>query len=59
MRYNLAMNETNHDSKTDKFSSIAKQIGCDESDDALDKAFENLDVKVEKEEESTDEEQDQ
>lgn len=29
----------------DKFENIARELGCDESDDALDRAFEALEVK--------------
>jgi len=47
------------DTQNKSFEEIAAELGCDESDDALDKAFDNLDVKVEKEEESTEDEQDQ
>jgi len=35
----------------DKFENIAKELECDESDDALDKAMDDLSVKVEKEKE--------
>lgn len=36
----------------DKFEVIAEEIGCDTSDDALDSAVDNLDLKIEKEEET-------
>ncbi len=38
----------------DSFESVAEKLECDTSDDALDKVFESIDLKVEKEEDSTD-----
>ncbi|WP_162931481.1 hypothetical protein [Teredinibacter turnerae] len=31
----------------DKFENVAKELGCDESEEALDRAFKKLDVKQE------------
>lgn len=38
-------------SKADEFDNVAKDLGCDESDDALDKAFGKLNPTVKKKEE--------
>ena len=35
--------------KNDKFEDVAKELGCDESEDALDKAMAGLKVEVEPE----------
>tara|TARA_R110002096_G_scaffold82336_4_gene191628 strand:+ start:1099 stop:1245 length:147 start_codon:yes stop_codon:yes gene_type:complete len=39
----------------DKFENIAKELECDESDDALDKVIESLKVKVEPDQDSAEE----
>tara|TARA_B100001540_G_scaffold317330_1_gene350044 strand:- start:376 stop:522 length:147 start_codon:yes stop_codon:yes gene_type:complete len=36
-------------SKSDKFEDVARDIECDESEDALDKALDSLNVKTDKE----------
>ena len=40
----------------DSFESIAKELGCDLSDEALDKAFDRLDPKVDKKSEQDEKE---
>lgn len=34
-----------NDAKARRFADVAREVGADESDDALDRAFERLDVK--------------
>ena len=41
-----------NEKQQDRFENVAKDIGCDESEDALDKAFEKINPKVEKEPEA-------
>lgn len=36
--------------KKDRFESVAKELECDESDDALDKAMKDLSLETEKDE---------
>jgi hypothetical protein len=36
--------------KADDFEQVAKDLGCDEAEDALDKAFDSVKVKTEHEE---------
>ena len=38
-------------SKKDNFEQVARDLGCDESDDALDKAFDSVEVKTDQKEE--------
>lgn len=45
---------TKEQNEKDSFEVIAEELECDTSDDALDKAFDGLDLKAEKEEETTD-----
>jgi len=39
--------------KKDEFENIAESLECDSSDEALDKVFDNLDVKAKEEKEPT------
>lgn len=47
---------TREKSDKDKFENIAKEIECDESEDALDKALGSLDVKTDKDDTPKEEE---
>ena len=58
----LTMNKKSRGSdsdKKDKFETIAKEIGCDQSGDALDGAIDGLDLKIkpEKDQQKTGEEE--
>ncbi|WP_158643508.1 hypothetical protein [Ketobacter alkanivorans] len=49
------MNEAkkNQESNKDSFEEIAKRLGCDESDEALENIFNNFNIKNQKKEEAS------